>query len=170
MLVAEGDGRKSRAMDRSCADRCAIRTPCAGTSAAVYRYMLMPTVSRFMTREPYRISSTASLEEARSMMTTHGIRHLPVMEGDKLLGVVAETDVRIVQAVPGVDLAHIEISRVLTAPVCVWGETSLDEVADVMAQKKCDCVVVLGGQGVQGIFTSSDALGALGAVLERATL
>ncbi|MEO8704323.1 MAG: CBS domain-containing protein [Kofleriaceae bacterium] len=122
-----------------------------------------------MTREPYRIEGTASLEDARSLMTSHGIRHLPVMAGDKLLGIVSEADVRLVQAVPGVDLSHVELARVLTVPTCVWGETELDEVADLMAAKKCDCVVVLGGDGVQGIFTSNDAVRALREILARAT-
>jgi acetoin utilization protein AcuB len=129
----------------------------------------MPAVSRFMTREPYRISSTASLDEAREMMKRHGIRHLPVMENDKLLGIISENDVRLVESVPGTDLNLIEIARVLTSPTCVWGETSLDEVAEQMADSKADCVVVLGNHGVQGIFTSSDALRALGDVLQRAT-
>ena len=123
-----------------------------------------------MTREPYRIASTASLEEARELMTTHDIRHLPVMEDGKLLGIISQNDVRLVEAVPGADLQTISVARMLTAPTCVWGETSLDEVAETMAKSKLDCVVVLGGHGVQGIFTSSDALRALGDVLQRATL
>jgi CBS-domain-containing membrane protein len=131
--------------------------------------MLMPPVSRFMTREPYRIPSTASMEEARALMAAHGIRHLPVMVGDKLLGIVSENDTQIVQAVPGANLEQIEVGRMLTSPTCVWGETSLDEVAEIMAKNKLDCVVVLGGHGIQGIFTSSDALRALGDVLQRAT-
>jgi len=122
-----------------------------------------------MSREPYRISATSSLEDARALMTNHSIRHLPVMEGDKLVGVLTENDIRIVQAVPGANLANIEVARVTECPTCVWADMSLDEVADVMAKQKADCVVVLGGQGVQGIFTSSDALIALREILGRAT-
>lgn len=103
------------------------------------------------------------------MMSLHRIRHLPVMEDDKLLGIIGENDVRLVAAVPGVDLDQIQVAQVLTSPTCVWSETSLDEVAETMAESKADCVVVLGGHGVQGIFTSSDALRALGDVLQRAT-
>ena len=103
-------------------------------------------------------------------MDLHDIRHLPVMQGDKLLGIISENDVRLVESVPGVNLENIEVARVLTTPTCVWGETSLDEVAETMAADKLDCVVVLGGHGVQGIFTSCDALRALGDVLQRATM
>jgi acetoin utilization protein AcuB len=131
--------------------------------------MLMPSVSRYMTREPYRVETTASLEEARALMRDHEIRHLPVMDGDKLAGVISDHDVRIAQAVPGVNLDHIECARLLTEPVCVWGETSLDDVVELMAKRRSDCVVVLGGQGVQGVFTSIDALHALGEILERVT-
>jgi acetoin utilization protein AcuB len=131
--------------------------------------MLMPVVSRYMTREPYRIASTSPVEEARAMMAMHGIRHLPVMEGDKLLGIVSQSDVRLVEAVPGIDLGSVEVARIVTSPICVWGETSLDEVAETMAANKADCVVVLGGHGVQGVFTSSDALRALGEILQRVT-
>lgn len=103
-------------------------------------------------------------------MDLHDIRHLPVMEGEKLLGVISDNDIRVVAAVPGTNLEHIEVARVLTSPTTVWGEACLDEVAETMAANKLDCVVVLGGHGVQGIFTSCDALRALGDVLQRATL
>lgn len=129
----------------------------------------MPVVSRYMTREPYRIASTASIAEARTMMIEHDIRHLPVMEGDRLLGVIGENDVRLVEAVQGIDPDRVEVARIITTPICVWGEASLDEVAETMAARKADCVLVLGGNGVHGVFTSSDALRALGDILQRAT-
>lgn len=129
--------------------------------------MLMPTVARYMTREPYSVSSTASLDRARAMMRQHAIRHLPVIDGDKLVGVLAQSDVEAVAAVPGIELSHVEIARVMTPALHVWGETPLDEVSDLMSDKRADCVVVMGGHGVQGIFTAVDALRALGELLRR---
>ncbi|MFN0246381.1 MAG: CBS domain-containing protein [Kofleriaceae bacterium] len=131
--------------------------------------MLMPPVSRFMTREPYRVHSTCSLEEVRALMMAHEIRHIPVVDGEKLAGVISDNDVRIVQAVPGVDLTRIECARLLTEPLCVRSEASLDEVADLMAKRKVDCVLVVDDRGIQGVFTSTDALFALGEILQRVT-
>ena len=102
-------------------------------------------------------------------MTSHEIRHLPILDGAKLVGVVRSESLAAVEAIPGVDLEHVDVARVMTQPVCVWGSAPLDEVSAVMADTKADCVVVLGGQGVQGIFTAVDALRALEQVLRRAT-
>lgn len=129
----------------------------------------MPSVDRYMTREPYSIASTASLDLARGLMRRHEIRHLPVVDGDKLVGMIADRDIAIVQGVPGVDLGHIEVARVMSPPIDVWGETPLDEVSELMTQRRSDCVVVRGGHGVEGIFTAIDALGALSDLLRRAT-
>lgn len=130
--------------------------------------MLMPTVSRYMTREPYSVASTANLDRARALLISHGIRHLPVIDGDKLVGVLARAEVDAVASVPGVELTHVEVARVMTPPIHVWSETPLDEVSDLMSDKRADCVVVMGGHGVQGIFTAIDALRALSELLRRA--
>jgi acetoin utilization protein AcuB len=102
-------------------------------------------------------------------MTNHGIRHLPVIDSARLVGMIADRDIDAIDTIPGIDLAHIEIGRVMSKPLQVWSETPLDEVSDLMMRVKSDCVVVQGGHGVQGIFTSSDALGALTELLRRAT-
>jgi acetoin utilization protein AcuB len=132
--------------------------------------MLMPSVERYMTREPYSVGATDSLAFARRLMRDHLIRHLPVLGADaKLIGVLAERDVAVVSAVPGIHLDNIEVSRVMAPAVDVWGEMPLDEVSKLMRERKTDCVVVQGGQGVAGIFTAMDALDALADLLRRAT-
>jgi acetoin utilization protein AcuB len=131
--------------------------------------MLMPPVSRFMTREPYTVAPGVSLSVARELMNLHRIRHLPVVEGRQIVGIVGQSEVRTLEAIPGVDLRHVEIAKVMQAPSWVWSETPLDEVAQLMSAERRECVVVLGGHGVEGIFTATDALLALNALLQRAT-
>lgn len=129
--------------------------------------MLLPNVDRYMTREPYSVASTDSLARARHLMSTHGIRHLPVVDGAELMGVISDRDMTVVASVPGVDLARVEVARVMGPAVSVWIDDSLDQVSDLMAEKKCNCVVVRGGRGVTGIFTAVDALQALADVVRR---
>ncbi len=122
-----------------------------------------------MTREPYSVASTESLLRARELMHRHQVRHLPVVNGERLVGIITERDVQVVSAVPGVNLAFVEVSRVMEPAIHVWAETPLDEVSRLMADRKCDCVVVRGGHGVEGVFTATDALRALATVVGRAT-
>jgi acetoin utilization protein AcuB len=131
--------------------------------------MLMPTVSHFMTREPYSVASTDSLRRAHDLMHRYEIRHLPVLDGGQLVGILADRDVAVVGAIPGVDLHYVEVSRVMEPPLDVWGETPIDEVSSLMLSRKRDCVVVRGGHGVEGIFTATDALHALADLVRRAT-
>lgn len=131
--------------------------------------MLMPNVKRYMTREPYSVASTDSLNRAKTLMQNHLIRHLPVIDGGRLVGVVSDRDVSVVAAVPAIDLDRIEVARVMGPALDVWGETPIDEVSELMANKKRDCVVVKGGHGVEGIFTATDALHALTDLVRRAT-
>ena len=102
-------------------------------------------------------------------MQTHLIRHLPVVDGDQLVGVLSDRDIDVVAAVPGMDLARIEIARVMSPALSAWGETPLDEVSQLMTERKADCVVVRGGHGIEGIFTATDALQALTDLVRRAT-
>jgi CBS domain-containing protein len=49
-------------------------------------------VSDIMTREVVTVSPDRSVSECMSLITEHRIRHLPVVEGDKLLGIVSIGD------------------------------------------------------------------------------
>lgn len=129
----------------------------------------MPSVDRYMTRGLYSIASTASLDRGRTLMQRHAIHHLPVVDGEHLIGMISDRDISVVAAVPGVDLSHVEVSRVMSPPVDVRGDTPLDEVSELMNQRGVDYVVVRGGQGLQGIFTAVDALNALSDLLRRTT-
>jgi acetoin utilization protein AcuB len=106
---------------------------------------------------------------AKHVMRAHHIRHLPVIEGDTLVGVISDRDIAVAEAVPGVDLAHVEVARVMQPPLTAWTEEPLDEVSTKMAAQKRDCVVVRGGHGIAGVFTATDALQALADIARRAT-
>jgi CBS domain-containing protein len=50
-------------------------------------------VSSWMTRDPVTIHPDATVEEALDRMLAGGFRHLPVVDGDRLVGVVSMRDV-----------------------------------------------------------------------------
>ena len=51
------------------------------------------TAAQLMTRELHTATMKTTVPEAMEMMTTGRFRHLPVMEGDRLLGVVSIGDI-----------------------------------------------------------------------------
>lgn len=50
-------------------------------------------VREWMTAEPVAVSESTSADEAARLMVEHGFRHLPIVDGDRTLGVVSLRDV-----------------------------------------------------------------------------
>ena len=100
-------------------------------------------------------------------MARESIRHLPVLDGDKLVGVVSERDLRFAAQLPGIEGDALPVEQVMVRkPYTVHVETPLNEAARVMAQRKLGSAVVLDGKKVIGILTTTDALAALVDLLE----
>ena len=51
------------------------------------------TVGEVMTREPFTIALDASLADAMALMTARGFRHLPVIEGQRVVGMLSFRDI-----------------------------------------------------------------------------
>jgi acetoin utilization protein AcuB len=129
---------------------------------------MTPTIERYMSRGPYSVSSTESLERARTLMDRHAIRHLPVVDGIELVGLLSERDLAVVESIPGVMTANIEIARVMRPALSVSANMPIDEALDLMTEQRSDSVVVRDGTGIVGIFTTTDALVALAALTRGA--
>lgn len=54
----------------------------------------MITVSEWMTREVLAVEPYDSIAVARKIMAKHRVNQLPVTEGDKLVGIVTDRDIR----------------------------------------------------------------------------
>lgn len=132
--------------------------------------MLMPPVSRYMTTDPITIPRTATLADARRLMRTYGVRHLPVMEGDELCGIVSDRDLLLLERFENATPHVLLVADAMASPAfSVDRATPLDVVVSVMAEHKYGSVIVVGSQGVEGVFTGVDACNALAQVLQRAT-
>jgi acetoin utilization protein AcuB len=51
-------------------------------------------VSKYMTRKLITVTSGMSVKDAFLTMRTHRVRHLPVVDGDKLEGIISDRDLR----------------------------------------------------------------------------
>lgn len=122
----------------------------------------IPTIQKYMTTVPHSVGNEQTLATAARMMTEHGIRHLPVLKGGKLLGILTDRDIKVVAAFEDIDPAKIDVEEAMTElPYTVTPDTPLDEVTATMAEKKYGSAVVVQNNKVVGIFTTVDACEAL---------
>lgn len=130
--------------------------------------MLMPTVGRYMTRQPWTTPSSLSLTKAGLQMREHHVRHLPVVDGTKLVGLLSDRDLGTFEAHGGWQIFRVRDA--MSEPVyAVRSDASLSEVARVMSEQKLGSAVVVSSTGtVEGIFTATDACRALAEILDRA--
>jgi len=121
------------------------------------------TVREWMTRIPVEVDRREPLSLASDLVRRHGIRHLPVLDGYHLYGIVSDRDLTRAQsrkrpASGGLCLGDIcERDVLAVAPT-----TSVGEVARQMVDRAVDSAVVRDGEFVVGIFTTTDALRTLG--------
>jgi CBS domain-containing protein len=130
--------------------------------------MAKHTVQKFMTIGPVVIASDRTLAEAHRVMRERCIRHLPVVDGGKLVGVVSQRDLYLLETLKGVDPETERVAEAMSAdPFAVGPDVALEEVAARMAEHKYGCAVVVDRGAVIGLFTTVDALRALASLLHR---
>jgi acetoin utilization protein AcuB len=119
-----------------------------------------------MTKKPHCISRSEPLHEAHRLMRARHVRHLPVLDEERLVGIVSERDLYLLETLRSVDPGKEPVAEAMTEhPFAVGPDTPLLTVLEEMRRKKYGSVVVVDKNEVVGIFTRTDALKALEALL-----
>lgn len=127
------------------------------------------TLADAMSGLPYTIWEGATLDVAHRLMNVHGIRHLPVLRDGRLVGILSQRDLHLVETLKDVDPAEATVGEAMSTDVYTAGpRASLRRVAAVMAERKLGCTVVVSRDRVVGMFTTVDALHALESLLREA--
>jgi acetoin utilization protein AcuB len=127
------------------------------------------TVRSFMTATPHTLGVAKSLTTARALMRRHRIRHLPVLDGKRLVGILSERDLALIGGLSSLDLDRVTVAEAMTPePQCISPDSSLEWVATEMARSKFGSVIVVEHGRIVGIFTTVDALRALQELLGHA--
>jgi len=126
----------------------------------------IPTIQKYMTTSPHSIGVEQTLSVAHSMMREHAIRHLPVLHGGKLLGMLTDRDLGLVESLAGVDPTKVTVEEAMSTVVySVSPESPLDEVVGTMGEHKYGSAVVMQNGKVVGIFTTVDVCRAFAELL-----
>jgi acetoin utilization protein AcuB len=119
-------------------------------------------IFNYMTPAPKTIGIDQSLEAANDLMRTLQVRHLPVLKGGKIVGLISDRDIKLVLTFANQDALNLPVEEAMSPdPYVVSMDEPLSKVAKVMAKKKYGAAVITDGSKVVGIFTTTDALGAL---------
>ncbi len=106
---------------------------------------------------------------ALGQMQRDGVRHLLVLDGDRLSGILSNRDVRrLALDNPGPSLLAGPVRAIMTEdPVTVAPETTVTMAARLLLEHRIGALPVRDGDRIIGIFTTADALEALLAVVEN---
>ena len=135
------------------------------TAAAVRQY---PEIRAYMTSAPHTIGRNRSLAVAAKTMRDHQVRHLPVLDGGQIVGIVSQRDIFLVESLPGVNPTDVRVEEAMVEDVfTVPPGTPVGEAIETMIDRKLGSAIVCEGERVLGVFTTVDALRALHDLLEQ---
>jgi acetoin utilization protein AcuB len=136
-----------------------------------------PIVQDVMTRDPARVAPGDPIRVAIDRMRERNCRRLPVVEQDRLVGIVSDRDLRRATNSPLVlrerwydefMLDRIPVRACMSEmPTTVTAQTPIAEAAKIMRDRKIGGLPVLEGDRLVGIITETDLLGFLIRILER---
>lgn len=133
-----------------------------------------------MTRDPLTVTEATSIGEALTTLNEEGIRHLPVVRGGDVVGILSDRDFASIHgAVTGDEQSFDTLKARLNQPVSalmtggvvtVDADSELTEIIDLMLDEKLSAVPVVetATQRLLGIVSYVDVLRAARPLFEDA--
>lgn len=131
----------------------------------------MTTVERIMSRQVVTLLPEQTLRDAIESMRSKRIRHLPVVEGSRLVGIVTDRDVK--RATPsllsGIDRDEFDrvlddtlVSQIMTRdPTTVTPYMTIKSAVGLLLETRVGALPVVEAGDLVGIVTDTDMLRAL---------
>lgn len=121
-----------------------------------------------MTKELVVLNPTQSLYDAEKLFNKHSIRHIPVVEGDRVVGVISRSDLLRIsyadlneneETVDSVVYDMYTLPQVMTrVPVTVESNTTIKEVAEILSKQSFHSIPVVEQGKLVGIVTTTDLI------------
>jgi CBS domain-containing protein len=126
------------------------------------------TVRDIMTTEVTTLGRNDSLQLVKDIMTLGRVRHFPVLDDNKVVGVVSQRDLykaslgsvmKYGEKAQRAFLEGLAVKEVMSdPPITIAPHASVKEAARLMMEKKIGCLPVLEGSKLVGIVTETDML------------
>ena len=124
-----------------------------------------------MTRDPYTIQVSASINTLIGLMRDKKLRKVPVLDGEKLVGIVTDRDIERVSPSKATSLSVYEINYLLSKITVADAMVSdvitcspddyIEDAALLMRENRINSLLVMENGKLVGIVTDSDLFDAL---------
>lgn len=128
-------------------------------------------VSDWMTKKVYTVHADEYLSDAVLLMRDRGIKHIPVLKGGKLKGIISDRDIKEYSPSKATSLDIYELHYLLaktrikeimkTGVITTTPDTPVEEAAMLMLDENIGCLPVLEGGELIGIISDRDIYRAL---------
>ena len=126
-------------------------------------------VSSIMTKNIIALNRTDDLETAEKLFKQHHIRHIPVVSGDVIIGMLSYTDLLRISFADAVNDEETEVDTVVYNMftldqvmskniVTVNSEATIKDVAEILAKKEFHAIPVVDNGELVGIVTTTDLI------------
>ena len=126
-------------------------------------------VSTIMTKNVIKLNLTDDLTKAEMLFKKHHIRHIPVVNSNKIIGMLSYTDLLRISFVDAVDdddeVVDVTVYNMFTVEqvmakklVTVAPETTIKEVAEILSSREFHALPVVEGDLLVGIVTTTDII------------
>jgi acetoin utilization protein AcuB len=125
-------------------------------------------VQDVMQTKLFTVTPETTLPEALRLTGQRGVRHLPVLDGDRLVGILSDRDLKRAMASPATSLEVHEltylldrlcVAEIMTRAVITIGPTSpIEDAARLMVLEKIGALPVTDGDRLVGLVTETDVL------------
>ncbi|MBK9150804.1 MAG: CBS domain-containing protein [Saprospiraceae bacterium] len=124
-------------------------------------------VTSIMTKQPYSVNITQSLRDVDAMLKEYSIRHIPVVSGENLIGMISKTDLERISFVTGIEGNRLKtevydqytIEQVMTKNVQTVDVTdTVKDAAEILSFGAFHAVPVVDGKKLVGIVTTTDLI------------
>ncbi|WP_397363700.1 CBS domain-containing protein [Olleya sp. R77988] len=126
-------------------------------------------VSEIMTKNVISLNKTDDLERAEQLFKKHNIRHIPVVSGDAIIGMLSYTDLLRISFADAIDDDANDVDTVVYNMftleqvmaknlVSVSSTVTIKEVAELLAKKEFHALPVVDNGVLVGIVTTTDLI------------
>ncbi len=126
-------------------------------------------ISEIMTKEVITLNTVDSLDKAEHLFKKHHIRHIPIVNGEEVKGILSYTDLLRISFADSVDEDDDSVETVVYNMftleqvmaknlVSVTSKTTIREVAQLLSKKEFHAIPVIDDKKLVGIISTTDLL------------